>query len=87
VTGPALASGPQFSVIVTCRISVGPLLSDALADAAAYRRDRAAKWCPDCQAHPDGACPGHVADLGKADEYDHLADELAELPADHGRAQ
>ena len=48
----------------------------ALADAAAYRRERAAAWCGDCESMPEGACSVHVDDLDQADEYDRLAARL-----------
>lgn len=50
----------------------------ALADAAAYRRERAARWCPFCEGQPDNACPEHVADLEAADAYDGMARVLRE---------
>jgi hypothetical protein len=52
------------------------VLGQALADAEAYRRERAAGWCADCQEHPAGACEGHVDDLDQADAYRQLADAL-----------
>ena len=52
------------------------ILGQALADAEAYRRDRAGAWCADCQHHPAGACEGHVDDLDQADAYAGLAAQL-----------
>jgi hypothetical protein len=49
----------------------------ALADAEAFRRDRAGARCADCQDHPAEACDDHVDDLDQADAYRDLAAMLA----------
>lgn len=50
----------------------------ALADAEAFRRDRAGAQCADCQDHPAEACDNHVDDLDLADAYRDLAAMLAD---------
>ena len=50
----------------------------ALADAEAFRRDRAGARCADCQDHPAEACDDHVDDLDQADAYRDLAAMLAD---------
>jgi hypothetical protein len=62
---PVSLSGPRVVIV-----------RQALADAAAWRRARAAQWCPQCEIAPDGACPEHVEDLAAADAYDGVAREL-----------
>ena len=52
------------------------VLARALADAEAYRRERAGAWCADCQGHPAGACETHVDDLDQADAYAGLGRQL-----------
>jgi hypothetical protein len=49
---------------------------EALADAEAFRRQRAAFWCDACEASAAGACSGHLDDLDAADAYRDLAAEL-----------
>jgi hypothetical protein len=52
-------------------------IRQALADAEAYRRERARAYCHDCKRHPAGACEDHLNDLDAADAYRDLAAELA----------
>jgi len=66
----ATLSGPQ---VATAR--------QALADAAAYRRNRAAAWCPRCETAAEAACPEHVEDLAAADAYGQLARDLGDQGA------
>jgi len=54
----------------------------ALADAEAYRRDRAEAWCADCQHHPAGACEEHVDQLDQADAYAAAGRQLQEGETD-----
>jgi hypothetical protein len=63
--GSVTLRGPQVATV-----------RQALADAAVYRRSRAAAWCPRCETAPDAACQEHVADLAAADAYDQLAREI-----------
>ena len=51
-------------------------VGQALADAAAYRLDRAG-GCADCGHDPDRACPDHAGDTSRALAYRQLAGELA----------
>ena len=48
-------------------------LGQALADAQAYRRERAESYCYDCAQHPAGACESHLGDLDIAGQYEQLA--------------
>jgi hypothetical protein len=48
----------------------------ALDDAAAFREQRAAEWCGDCETVPDGACDSHVDGLAAAGTYRQLARQL-----------
>ena len=49
----------------------------ALADALAYRLDRAGGGCADCASDPAGASADHVADTGRAVSYRLLSAALA----------
>ncbi len=72
---PGRAVSPADAVIIRA----------ALADAEAYRRERAWAWCADCQQRPAGACESHLDDLGQAGAYRGLAAELARvLPRKEG---
>jgi hypothetical protein len=51
-------------------------LGQALADAEAYRRERAAAYCYDCSAAPQEACETHLDDLDRADAYAELGRQL-----------
>ncbi len=53
---------------------------EGLADAATYRRHRAAQACADCDQAPDDVCGDHLDDLDLADTYGGLA-ELLRLEA------
>ena len=57
-------------------------VGQALADAAAYRLNRAADGCADCQNDPDRACPDHADDTSLALAYRQLAAELARTVPD-----
>jgi hypothetical protein len=52
-------------------------IRQALADAEAYRRERAGAYCYDCASSPMEACQDHLDDLDTADAYRDLAAELA----------
>jgi len=72
-------AAPCATVILTAaQVAV---IARALADAEHYRRDSAAMWCAACAATHGGVCPGHVAFVAPADEYRHLAGELAHVLA------
>jgi hypothetical protein len=51
-------------------------IAQALADAEAYRRERAAAYCYDCSAAPQEACEAHLDDLDQADAYAELGRQL-----------
>jgi hypothetical protein len=53
-------------------------IRQALAEAAAARRERAAAWCVHCEGHPAGACERHVDDLDQADVYAELGRQLGQ---------
>jgi hypothetical protein len=74
------------TVIVTT--AQAAVIRQALADAEAYRRERAEAYCHDCQRHPTGACEDHLNDLDAADAYRDLVAELGRvLPrSEHGAA-
>jgi hypothetical protein len=59
------------------------VLLTALADASAYRRDRAAAYCLYCACERGGLCSDHARDLDAADDYDAVAEALA-AAEDHG---
>jgi hypothetical protein len=61
---------------VTVSASQMSVLRDALAEAEAACRDRAAEWCGECADHQSGACQRHLDDLDQADEYRKTAAEL-----------
>ena len=63
--------------LVTLTAAQAAAVRRALADAEAYRRQRAAAWCADCESSPAGACTDHVDDLDAADGYRDLAAGLA----------
>jgi hypothetical protein len=52
------------------------VLLAALADAAEYRRDRAAAYCLYCACERRGLCSDHARDLDAADDYETLAEAL-----------
>ena len=51
-------------------------IRQALGEAEAARRERAAAWCVHCEGHPARACERHVDDLDQADAYAELARQL-----------
>jgi hypothetical protein len=51
-------------------------IRQALGEAEAARRERAAAWCVHCEHHPAGACERHVDDLDQADAYAKLGRQL-----------
>lgn len=67
---PATFSPAQYEIVAR-----------ALADAEAFRRERAEAWCEHCDNHPSGACDRHVGDFDQADEYRQLAAELEQEAA------
>jgi hypothetical protein len=56
------------------------VLGRALADALAYRKQRAGAYCAACEREYGGLCYDHVADEEAADDYAALIAELT--PAD-----
>jgi hypothetical protein len=54
------------------------VVASALTEAEQYRRDTAKAWCSFCATAPDGACPAHLAFVGRADAYRSLRDNLAQ---------
>ena len=52
-------------------------IMNALANAEQYRREGGA-WRTDCADSPGSPCPGHIADLGRADAYRQLRDAIAQ---------
>ena len=54
------------------------VVGQALADAVAYRLDRAG-GCADCPHDPARACPDHAGDTGRALAYRQLAAQLARM--------
>ena len=52
------------------------VLARALADAEAYRRERAAAYCYDCASSPMEACETHLDDLDQAGAYAELGRQL-----------
>ena len=62
---------------ITVTTAQAAVIHQALADAKAYRRERAGAYCYDCANTPAGACDDHLDDLDQADAYRDLAAELA----------
>jgi hypothetical protein len=52
------------------------VLGRALADALAYRKERANGYCAACEREYGGLCCDHAGDEDAADSYEALAREL-----------
>ena len=76
--------------LLTLTAAQADMVASALADAEWFRRDFAKTWCAPCATAQDGACPAHLAYVGRADAYRQLRDVLAReipQPRKNGRPQ
>ena len=78
LNGSGEPPAPPAGVLLTPRDR--RLLLAALADAAAYRTDRATGFCEACLEADAGVCDGHADDVDQADAYRALARRIGGEP-------